>query len=31
VTERFQDSMGFTVVGPDYFLGSGHPDFRDSS
>jgi hypothetical protein len=31
VTERFQDTMGFTVVGPDYFLGSGHPDFRDSS
>jgi hypothetical protein len=29
VTERFQDTMGFTVVGPDYFLGSGHPDFRD--
>src|SRR5687768_14953066 len=21
--------MGFTVVGPDRFLGSGHPDFRD--
>jgi hypothetical protein len=21
--------MGFTVVGPDHFLGSGHPDFRD--
>jgi hypothetical protein len=31
VTERFQDTMGFTVVGPEYFLGSGHPDFRDSS
>lgn len=24
-TER-QDTMGFTVVGPDRFLGSGHPD-----
>ena len=26
---RFQDTMGFTVVGPDRFLGSGHPDPRD--
>lgn len=23
-----QDTMGFTVVGPDRFLGSGHPDAR---
>jgi hypothetical protein len=30
VIERFQDTMGFTVVGPDHFLGSGHPDFRDT-
>jgi hypothetical protein len=30
ITERFQDTMGFTVVGPDHFLGSGHPDFRDT-
>lgn len=22
----FQDAMGFTVAGPDHFLGSGHPD-----
>lgn len=22
----YQDTMGFTVAGPDYFLGSGHPD-----
>jgi hypothetical protein len=29
VTERLQDTMGFTVAGPDHFLGSGHPDFRD--
>jgi hypothetical protein len=29
VTDRLQDTMGFTVVGPDHFLGSGHPDFRD--
>jgi photosystem II stability/assembly factor-like uncharacterized protein len=25
VAGRFQDTMGFTVVGPDHFLGSGHP------
>ena len=24
-----QDTMGFTVAGPDHFLGSGHPDLRD--
>lgn len=22
----YQDTMGFTVAGPDHFLGSGHPD-----
>lgn len=27
VGERLQDTMGFTVVGADHFLGSGHPDF----
>jgi photosystem II stability/assembly factor-like uncharacterized protein len=26
VAGRYQDTMGFTVVGPDRFLGSGHPD-----
>lgn len=26
VGNRYQDTMGFTVVGPDRFLGSGHPD-----
>jgi len=25
---NYQDTMGFTVVGPDRFLGSGHPDLR---
>ncbi len=25
-----QDTMGFTVVGPDHFLGSGHPDVAGS-
>jgi photosystem II stability/assembly factor-like uncharacterized protein len=29
VTDRRQDTMGFTVVGPDRFLGSGHPDVRE--
>jgi hypothetical protein len=24
--DSLQDTMGFTVVGPDQFLGSGHPD-----
>lgn len=26
VADRYQDTMGFTVVGPNRFLGSGHPD-----
>lgn len=29
VADRFQDTMGFTVAGPNRFLGSGHPDFSD--
>src|ERR671914_2642920 len=29
VADRFQDTMGFSVVGPDRFLGSGHPDGRE--
>ncbi len=29
VAGRYQDTMGFTVVGPDRFLGSGHPDLRE--
>jgi hypothetical protein len=29
VADRWQDTMGFTVTGPDRFLGSGHPDGRD--
>ena len=28
VGDLYQDTMGFTVVGPDQFLGSGHPDAR---
>ena len=26
IGDSFQDTMGFTVVGPDRFYGSGHPD-----
>ena len=29
IAGRFQDTMGFKVVGPDRFLGSGHPDGRE--
>ncbi len=31
VANRYQDTMGFTVVGPNAFLGSGHPDFREDN
>lgn len=30
VAGRYQDTMGFTVIGPDRFLGSGHPDGREN-
>ncbi len=26
IGDSFQDTMGFTVIGPDRFYGSGHPD-----
>ncbi len=29
VGDSRQDTMGFTIAGPDRFLGSGHPDLRD--
>ena len=29
VADRYQDTMGFTIIGPDQFLGSGHPDLRE--
>ena len=29
VADRYQDTMGFTITGPDRFLGSGHPDLRE--
>lgn len=31
VADRQQDTMGFTVAGPDRFLASGHPDLADES
>jgi hypothetical protein len=30
VGERLQDTMGFTIVGPNRFLGSGHPDLKEA-
>jgi hypothetical protein len=29
IADRYQDTMGFTIAGPDHFLGSGHPDLRE--
>lgn len=29
VADRWQDTMGFAVVGPGHFLGSGHPDLEE--
>jgi photosystem II stability/assembly factor-like uncharacterized protein len=29
VADRYQDTMAFTVTGPDRFLASGHPDMRE--
>jgi hypothetical protein len=29
IADRYQDTMGFTVTGPNRFLGSGHPDGRE--
>jgi hypothetical protein len=30
VGERYQDTMGFTIIGPNRFLGSGHPDIKEA-
>lgn len=30
LADRWQDTMGFVVVGPGNFLGSGHPDPREN-
>jgi hypothetical protein len=30
VADRYQDTMGFTLVRPGLFLGSGHPDLREA-
>jgi hypothetical protein len=29
IGDSYQDTMGFTLVSPDLFLGSGHPDLRE--
>jgi hypothetical protein len=29
VADRWQDTMAFTVAGPNHFLASGHPDLRE--
>lgn len=29
IADRWQDTMAFTVTGPNTFLGSGHPDLRE--
>lgn len=29
IANRYQDTMGFTIVGPDHFIASGHPDLRE--
>ena len=31
ITDRHQDTMGFTLVRPGLFLGSGHPDLREAN
>jgi hypothetical protein len=29
IADVFQDTMGFSIVGPNRFIGSGHPDARE--
>ena len=29
IADRYQDTMGFVIAGPDRFLASGHPDLRE--
>ncbi len=29
IADRHQDTMGFSIVGPNRFIGSGHPDLRE--
>ncbi len=31
VANRAQDTMGFSIVGPGKFIGSGHPDLREDT
>ena len=30
IANRYQDTMGFTIIGRNHFLGSGHPDLREN-
>ncbi len=30
VADRHQDTMGFSIVGPNRFIGSGHPDLNEA-
>ena len=30
VADRWQDTMAFTIVGPNHFMASGHPDQREN-
>lgn len=29
IADRWQVTMAFIIIGPDHFLGSGHPDMRE--
>lgn len=29
IADRYQDTMGFTVAGPNHFIASGHPDLSE--
>ena len=31
IADRYQDTMGFSIVGPNRFLGSGRPDAREQN
>jgi photosystem II stability/assembly factor-like uncharacterized protein len=31
IADRYQDTMGFSIVGPNRFLGSGHPEAREQT
>ncbi|KRF11463.1 hypothetical protein ASG90_17120 [Nocardioides sp. Soil797] len=29
IADGWQDTMAFTIIGPNHFVGSGHPDLRE--